>query len=54
VTSIRLIKKLAAVLNGIDVSALKVGDIIDLPDTAARVMVAEGWAELLTNPPTKA
>jgi hypothetical protein len=50
VTRIRLTKKLAAVLNGIDVSSLKVGDIIELPDSAARIMVAEGWAEHVTNP----
>ena len=42
---VRLTKKLAAALNGIDVSALRVGDVIELPDSAARMMVAEGWAE---------
>ncbi len=42
---IRLIKKLAAVLNGLDLSALCVGDVIELPDSAARMMIAEGWAE---------
>ena len=43
--SVRLTKKLAASLNGIDVSALRVGDVIELPDSAARMMIAEGWAE---------
>ena len=42
---IRLTKKLAAVLNGVDVSTLGIGDVIELPDSAARMMVAEGWAE---------
>ena len=47
---IRLTKKLAAVLNGVDVSALNIGDIIELPDAAARMMIAEGWAALATEP----
>ena len=45
VLRIRLTKKLAAALNGIDISAVRVGDVIDLPDWAARMIVAEGWAE---------
>lgn len=47
---IRLTKKLAATLNGIDVSALCVGDVVELPDAAARMMIAEGWAEPDTAP----
>lgn len=42
---IRLTRKLAAVLNGLDVSSLHVGDVIELPDSAARMMIAERWAE---------
>jgi hypothetical protein len=49
VTRIRLTKKLAAVLNGLDVSSLKIGDIIELPDSAAHMMIREGWAELVTD-----
>ena len=49
-TRIRLTKKLAAVLNGVDVSSLQVGDIIELPDSAAKMMIAEGWAELVVEP----
>jgi len=45
VLRIHLTKKLAAVLNGLDISALRVGDVIELPDSAARMMIAEGWAE---------
>ena len=48
--AVRLTKKLAALLNGIDVSALKVGDILELPDSAARMLILEGWAERLDNP----
>ena len=42
---VRLIRKLAACLNGLDVSALRVGDIIELPNSAATMMIAKGWAE---------
>jgi hypothetical protein len=51
---IRLTRKLATVLNGLDVSGLNVGDIIELPDSAARMMVSERWAEIVTEPPTGA
>ena len=45
VVRIRLTRKLAALLNGVDVSALKVGDVIELPAAAAHMLVAERWAE---------
>jgi hypothetical protein len=45
VIRIRLTRKLAARLNGVDVSSLKVGDVIELPDWAAQMMIAEQWAE---------
>ena len=45
VTRIRLTKKFAAILNGVDVSTLRVGDVVALPDRLARMMIAEGWAE---------
>jgi hypothetical protein len=48
VTRIRLTKKLAALLNGVDVSTLRVGDILELPDSAADMMIAERWAEPVT------
>ena len=38
---VRLIKKLAAILNGLDVSSLRVGDIFELPDSTAQMMIAE-------------
>jgi hypothetical protein len=41
---IRLTKKLAAVMNGVDVSGVNVGDVIDLPEPTARMMIDEGWA----------
>lgn len=42
---IRLIRKLAQSMNGVDVSDLKVGDIIELDDARADMMVELGWAE---------
>jgi len=42
---IRLLRKLALLMNGIDVSRLSVGDIMELPDSAAEMMIAEGWGE---------
>ncbi|HUP40802.1 MAG TPA: hypothetical protein VM115_11830 [Vicinamibacterales bacterium] len=47
---VRLTKKLAAKLNGIDVSALNVGDILELPDAAACMLIAERWAEPALEP----
>jgi hypothetical protein len=42
---IRLIRKFALRVNGIDLSNLKVGDVIDLPDHPAKILLAEQWAE---------
>lgn len=44
---IRLIRKLAEVLNGVDLSKVRVGDCFELPDSHARILMAEGWAELV-------
>jgi hypothetical protein len=41
---VQLTRKLALVLNGIDVSAIQVGDTFELPDSAGRMLIAEGWA----------
>lgn len=42
---VRLVRKLALWLNGIDISDLKVGDVIDLPERSAKILLAERWAE---------
>ena len=42
---VRLIKKLADVVNGLDISHCNEGDAIELPSHHARMMIAEGWAE---------
>ena len=41
---VRLVKKLANVMDGIDVSENCIGDVLDLPAEQARVLVAEEWA----------
>ena len=41
---VRLTKKLASVMNGVDVSGVNVGDVLELPEPAARMMIEEGWA----------
>ena len=43
---IRLTRKLADCLDGVDVSHYLVGDVLDLPRREAHMLVAEGWAEL--------
>ena len=50
---IRLVRKLALSLNGVDVSQLRVGEVAELPDRSARLLLIEGWAERVRDdPPT--
>ena len=42
---IRLTKKFAIRLNDVDLSALKVGDVVFLPEPDAEMLILEGWAE---------
>lgn len=44
---IRLIKKLAPIINGIDLSKVKVGDVIEVPNAVAQMLIREGWAEVV-------
>ncbi|SRR5258708_6865197 len=41
---IRLVRKLAESVDGIDVSDCHIGDVVDLPDRQADLLIAEGWA----------
>jgi hypothetical protein len=41
---VRLIRKLAEELDGIDLSEYRVGDVITLGEPAAQVLITEGWA----------
>jgi uncharacterized protein YkvS len=43
--NIRLTKKLAQALNGLDLSTMRVGEVVDLQDPLARMLIAEHWAE---------
>jgi hypothetical protein len=45
VLRIRLIKKLALMMNGVDVSRLAVGDILEIDDEYADSLITSGWAE---------
>ena len=49
---IRLIKKLAPLLNGIDLSKYDVGDILQMPEATAAMLIREGWAELVPDAPS--
>ena len=41
---IRLVRKLAECLDGVDLSSYRTGELIDLPQRDADLMVAERWA----------
>ncbi len=45
-SQIRLTKKLALTMNGVDVSRLQVGDVMELDADRATMMVENGWAEV--------
>ena len=49
-TRIRLTRKFANSLNGVDLSGRRVGEIFDLRSDAAAILIAEGWAELWIEP----
>lgn len=42
---IRLTRKFALRLNGVDLAALNVGDVVFLPEPDAQMLIREGWAE---------
>jgi hypothetical protein len=42
---IRLTRKLAVLLNGLDLSRVEVGDVLLLPIEDAAMLIREGWAE---------
>ena len=44
IVRVRLTKKLADRMDGVDVSPHRVGDILELPAAQARLLVAEEWA----------
>jgi hypothetical protein len=44
ITSVRLTRKYAEAIDGVDLSGRNVGDRLDLPLRDARMLIAEGWA----------
>jgi hypothetical protein len=51
---IRLTRKLAECLDGVDVSACREGDVLDLPHRDALLLMAEGWAIPFVEPEPRA
>jgi len=49
---VRLIRKLALSLNGVDLSTAIIGQILLLPEPHAAMLIAEGWAEPVSKSPT--
>ncbi len=43
-TSVRLTRKYANIIDGVDLSKNQVGDRLHLPARQARMLIAEGWA----------
>jgi hypothetical protein len=41
---VRLTRKFAPEIDGVDLSHNDVGEIVDLPAPKARILIAEGWA----------
>jgi hypothetical protein len=44
---VRLTRKFAQIINGIDLSRAKAGEELDLSARDAQVLIAEGWAALI-------
>jgi len=42
---IKIVRKFANVLNGVDLSNIGVGDVVDLMPYQAKMLILEGWAE---------
>src|SRR4051794_14886999 len=47
---IRLVRKLADAIDGVDISPYAVGDVIDLAAGEARLLIADRWAAAAENP----
>lgn len=44
---IRLLRILAPVVNGVDLSGLRAGDVVLVSDAVADMLIQERWAELV-------
>ena len=54
VTVVRLTRKYAEMIDGVDLTEAKVGDELNLSPHDADVLMAEGWAELSRHPRRRA
>ena len=52
-TSVRLTRKLAQVIDGVDLKGVAVGDRVELSPHDAGILIAEGWAEPAGTPGSK-
>lgn len=44
---VRLTRKLANIINGVDLTRHQVGDVIEVPSHTALMLMGEGWGEPL-------
>ena len=47
---VRLVRKYARAINGVDLSPYAVGDVLDLTISQANLLMAEGWAVAADGP----
>jgi hypothetical protein len=47
---LRLIRKFAERLNNVDLSKWQVGDVLELSDREAQILIAAGWGEIAIAP----
>jgi len=52
-TRVRLTRKLAEFLDGVDLSAHSVGDVLRLTPREAELLIAEGWGEPVSDPQSR-
>jgi len=52
-TRVRLTRKLAECIDGVDLSDRRVGEVIDVLPAEARLLLAEQWAELAEAAPSR-
>ena len=50
VMRVRLTAKLAEVVNGVDISRYREGDVVELPERDGHMLIAERWAEAVPTP----
>ncbi len=44
---IRLTKRFAERIDGVDLSGVRTGDVLDVPPKEARILINEGWADIV-------